>query len=82
MGERIQFPIEMSLPWILTDHILQNKEAHMMESVLLYTVCVSETDYTIQWNLSDSLNRVFRTLLNCCHLYRAFMHVLQPSGQV
>ena len=31
MGERIQFPIEMSLPWILTDHILQNKEAHMME---------------------------------------------------
>ena len=31
MGERIQFPIEMSLPWILTDHILENKEAYMME---------------------------------------------------
>ena len=34
MGSRIQFPIEMSLPWILTDHILQNKEAHMMEYIL------------------------------------------------
>ncbi len=34
MGERIQFPIEMSLPWILTNHILQNKEAHMMEYIL------------------------------------------------
>ena len=34
MGERIQFPIDMSLPWILTDHILQSKEAHMMELVL------------------------------------------------
>lgn len=31
MGDRIQFPIEMSLPWILTDHILENKEAYMME---------------------------------------------------
>ena len=31
MGERIQFPIEMSLPWILTDHILENKEAYIME---------------------------------------------------
>ena len=40
MGERIQFPIEMSLPWILTDHILQNKEAHMMESVVCVCVCV------------------------------------------
>ena len=36
MGERIQFPIEMSLPWILTDHILQNKEAHMMEYVHVF----------------------------------------------
>ena len=34
MGERIQFPIEMSLPWILTNHILVNKEAHMMEYIL------------------------------------------------
>lgn len=24
----------MSLPWILADHILQNKEAHMMEYIL------------------------------------------------
>lgn len=34
MGDRIQFPIEMSLPWILTNHILVNKEAHMMEYIL------------------------------------------------
>ncbi|XP_052277863.1 cytoplasmic FMR1-interacting protein-like [Dreissena polymorpha] len=32
MGERIQFPIEMSMPWILTDHILETKD--MMEYVL------------------------------------------------
>ncbi|XP_037086734.1 cytoplasmic FMR1-interacting protein-like isoform X2 [Pollicipes pollicipes] len=34
MGKRIQFPIEMSMPWILTDHILRNKEPSMMECVL------------------------------------------------
>ena len=31
MGRRIQFPIEMSMPWILTDHILDTKESSMME---------------------------------------------------
>ncbi|MEQ2174105.1 hypothetical protein GOODEAATRI_004365 [Goodea atripinnis] len=31
MGRRIQFPIDMSMPWILTDHILETKEASMME---------------------------------------------------
>uniref|UniRef100_G1DGF7 Cytoplasmic FMR1-interacting protein n=1 Tax=Capra hircus TaxID=9925 RepID=G1DGF7_CAPHI len=34
MGRRIQFPIEMSMPGILTDHILETKEASMMEYVL------------------------------------------------
>ncbi|MGH0142692.1 UNVERIFIED_CONTAM: hypothetical protein FKN15_076575 [Acipenser sinensis] len=34
MGRRIQFPIDMSMPWILTDHILDTKEASMMEYVL------------------------------------------------
>ncbi|XP_041477036.1 cytoplasmic FMR1-interacting protein 1 homolog isoform X1 [Lytechinus variegatus] len=34
MGERIQFPIEMSMPWILTDHILETKEPSMMEYIL------------------------------------------------
>ncbi|XP_078682474.1 cytoplasmic FMR1-interacting protein 2-like isoform X1 [Branchiostoma floridae x Branchiostoma belcheri] len=29
-----QFPIEMSMPWILTDHILETKEPSMMEYVL------------------------------------------------
>jgi hypothetical protein len=27
----LQFPIEMSMPWILTDHILRTKEPSMME---------------------------------------------------
>lgn len=35
MGRRIQFPIEMSMPWILTDHILETKESSMMESANL-----------------------------------------------
>jgi cytoplasmic FMR1 interacting protein len=34
MGKRIQFPIEMSLPWILTDHVLESKNPGMMEFVL------------------------------------------------
>lgn len=34
MGKRIQFPIEMSLPWVLTDHILETKEPSMMEYIL------------------------------------------------
>ncbi|VDI44413.1 cytoplasmic FMR1 interacting protein [Mytilus galloprovincialis] len=34
MGRRIQFPIEMSMPWILTDHILETKEPSMMEYIL------------------------------------------------
>ncbi|KAK3928668.1 Cytoplasmic FMR1-interacting protein [Frankliniella fusca] len=34
MEKRIQFPIEMSMPWILTEHILRNKEPSMMEYVL------------------------------------------------
>ncbi|KFO19736.1 Cytoplasmic FMR1-interacting protein 1 [Fukomys damarensis] len=39
MGRRIQFPIEMSMPWILTDHILETKEASMMEYVyVLYSL--------------------------------------------
>ncbi|KAK6173555.1 hypothetical protein SNE40_016982 [Patella caerulea] len=34
MGKRIQFPIEMSMPWVLTDHILETKEPSMMEYIL------------------------------------------------
>ncbi|XP_074651924.1 cytoplasmic FMR1-interacting protein 2-like isoform X2 [Tubulanus polymorphus] len=34
MGKRIQFPIEMSMPWILTDHILETREPSMMEYIL------------------------------------------------
>ena len=31
LGKRIQFPIQMSLPWILTDHVLEQKDTAMME---------------------------------------------------
>lgn len=34
MGRRIQFPIEMSLPSILTDHILKSKDPAMIECIL------------------------------------------------
>lgn len=34
MGRRIQFPIEMSLPSILVDHILKTKDPAMMECIL------------------------------------------------
>ncbi|KAL3312959.1 Cytoplasmic FMR1-interacting protein 2 [Cichlidogyrus casuarinus] len=33
-GARIQFPIEMSLPWILTDHILKTQHAGFIECLL------------------------------------------------
>lgn len=33
LSKRLQFPIDMSLPWILTDHILESKEPSMMEFV-------------------------------------------------
>ncbi|KAK6055495.1 cytoplasmic Fragile-X interacting family protein [Cooperia oncophora] len=34
MGQRIQFPIEMSIPWILTDHILTNPDSSLVEGAL------------------------------------------------
>lgn len=34
MGKRIQFPIEMSMPWILIDHILTTKDSSYMECIL------------------------------------------------
>lgn len=34
MGQRVQFPIEMSMPWILTDHILETMEPFMVEYLL------------------------------------------------
>ncbi|CAD5220900.1 unnamed protein product [Bursaphelenchus okinawaensis] len=34
MGEQIQFPIEMSIPWILTDHILTTQDPSLMECLL------------------------------------------------
>ncbi|XP_065556681.1 cytoplasmic FMR1-interacting protein-like isoform X2 [Artemia franciscana] len=34
MEKRIQFPIEMSMPWILTEHILKTRDPSLMECVL------------------------------------------------
>lgn len=34
LGKKIQFPIEMSMPWILTDHILEKNDPSMLEYVL------------------------------------------------
>ncbi|CAF1321084.1 unnamed protein product, partial [Didymodactylos carnosus] len=33
MGRKIQFPIDMSMPWILTDHILESNKQPMIEYV-------------------------------------------------
>ena len=37
MGKRIQFPIEMSMPWILTDHILTTKVSCLQKFMILRT---------------------------------------------
>ena len=34
MGKHIQFPIEMSMPWILTEHILETKNPLFMDCLL------------------------------------------------
>uniref|UniRef100_A0A1I7YB62 Cytoplasmic FMR1-interacting protein n=1 Tax=Steinernema glaseri TaxID=37863 RepID=A0A1I7YB62_9BILA len=34
MGKRIQFPIEMSMPWILTDYILTSEDPALTECIL------------------------------------------------
>lgn len=31
----LQFPIECSLPWMLVDHVLESKNAGLLESVLM-----------------------------------------------
>jgi len=33
-GDKIQFPIEMSIPWILTEHILEKKDPYLTQYVL------------------------------------------------
>ncbi|KAI6200813.1 Cytoplasmic FMR1-interacting protein [Aphelenchoides besseyi] len=34
MGKRIQFPIEMSIPWILTDYVLTSQDPSLIECVI------------------------------------------------
>ncbi|GMT25093.1 hypothetical protein PFISCL1PPCAC_16390 [Pristionchus fissidentatus] len=34
MGKRIQFPIDMSMPWILTEHVLSMSDGSLLDSIL------------------------------------------------
>jgi len=34
LSKRLQFPIDMSLPWILTNHVLESRKTSLMEYVL------------------------------------------------
>lgn len=38
MGQKIQFPIEMSMPWILTEHILHTQDPALTELVVVNLV--------------------------------------------
>lgn len=66
MGRRIQFPIEMSMPWILTDHILETKEPSMMEWVKPVTGCVLPIIRCVTWTKNPP---VFRYVLYPLDLY-------------
>lgn len=64
LSRRLQFPIEMSLPWILTDHILESRDAAMMESVLYplgILAVVSCVFASVGFNLT-----CIRYLQRCC----------------
>ena len=45
MGERCQFPIEMSLPWILTDHILTSKDPALTEFAADHHLAPSDDNF-------------------------------------
>ncbi|PSN54695.1 Cytoplasmic FMR1-interacting protein [Blattella germanica] len=67
MGRRIQFPIEMSMPWILTDHILRTKEPSMMDILLdkrFRVECVALGTYLLPY---PRANR-YETLLKQRHV--------------
>eukprot|EP01117_Protostelium_nocturnum_P005158 TRINITY_DN1874_c0_g1_i1.p1 TRINITY_DN1874_c0_g1~~TRINITY_DN1874_c0_g1_i1.p1 ORF type:complete len:1354 (-),score=489.30 TRINITY_DN1874_c0_g1_i1:93-4154(-) len=51
LGKKLQFPIDMSLPWILTDNILETKDPSMME-FLFYPLDI----------YNDSANRALKNL--------------------
>ena len=50
-GEQRQFPIDMSFPWIIANHILDAEEPRLMEYYILYpplspmTSCVTSQNY-------------------------------------
>ena len=48
----VKFPIDMSLPWILVDHILESQEASMMEYLFypldLYNDAASRSLYSLK----------------------------------
>ncbi|MEQ2183679.1 Cytoplasmic FMR1-interacting protein 2 [Goodea atripinnis] len=77
MGRRIQFPIEMSMPWILTDHILETKEPSMMDGKIFsgntgegmlfpcassFSCCFLTSGQELEWLLE--INRLTHRLLS------------------
>uniref|UniRef100_A0A672NHS8 Cytoplasmic FMR1-interacting protein 2-like n=1 Tax=Sinocyclocheilus grahami TaxID=75366 RepID=A0A672NHS8_SINGR len=66
MGRRIQFPIEMSMPWILTDHILETKEPSMMEYVPHTQSLYWVLSYTSVPNFGVSLLFIQNGCVNLC----------------
>ena len=51
MGSREQFPIEMSMPWILTEHILQTRQPGMIEFILHPLDLYSDAAHFALYNL-------------------------------
>jgi len=47
LSKQIQFPIEMSLPWVLTDHVLSSGSPEMTEYFLLFALFLSRALLTI-----------------------------------
>ena len=69
MGKRIQFPIEMSMPWVLTDHILNTREPCMMEWVFVYLknsllIYIYKLRYVAK-NLNDLKNIMWNIRQKC-----------------
>ena len=69
MGSREQFPIEMSMPWILTEHILQTRQPGMIEFILHPLDLYSDAAHFALYNLKkqflyDEIEAEARVTLN------------------
>merc|ERR1719436_1781942 len=88
MGKRIQFPIEMSMPWILTDHILATKDSSYMECVLypldlyndsaFYALTVFKKQFL--YKLSEQVYAYYKHLAGSILLDKRFRQECQGLG--